>query len=604
MDLSMVKETAGYVVKALCNTLVHSLWQGLLLAAVAGLIVICTRRSSPARRYNLLIASLVLFACSVTYTLIDQLQEVQVYRTIVLIKPHQLHNNAADVRIKITTPVFPQIRMINDSKLFNYLNEHSYTIVLVWFLIVFARCLQLITGLHSLYYMRRRNIFAVDEAWETRVKELAQRLGIKQIVHIAESGMAKAPMVIGHLKPLILIPVGLMTTLSTDEIEAILVHELAHIRRRDYLVNLLVSLMEIVFFFNPAVLWISSLIKAERENCCDDIAVAQTSSKVNYIRALVSCQEYQLSAPAYAMAFSGRKNHLMGRVKRMVSNNNQSLNVMEKSLLALCLVTAGLLTTAFSNADKINKLVDNTAKVITHVSKSIKQEVTSETVTEIPDSATIKPVTTVAAEVKPVTDTAERVIPVENDTIIHIAKTPQPIDEITPIKEPIRPIDPITPITPINVKLDLKVGVDPQTLVKLNDANQKIQDANHKIKLAAVQTRLADQQAYTASKASYDADRLKSYKPYDAADYKPYDANREKSNRDKLTAELVKQGIIQMHSDLESFKLSDTEFIVNGKKMPDDVFLKFKKAFVPAPDKGKKGSWSWMYNYNTETTIQ
>ncbi len=607
MDLSTIKEIAGYVVKALCNTLVHSLWQGLLLAAVAGLIIICTRKCTPVRRYNLLIASLVLFTCAVTYTFIYQMQEVQVYRTMVFIKPHQLVDNTPDVRIKISTPAFTQISGVNTYQLISYLNDHAYSIVLVWFLIVFARSLQLMTGLHSLYYMRRRNIFAVDKVWQNRVKELAQQLGIKQIVSITESGIAKVPMVIGHLKPLILIPVGLMTALSTDEIEAILVHELAHIRRSDYLVNLLVSLMEIIFFFNPAVLWISSLIKAERENCCDDIAVAQTSSKVNYIRALVSCQEYQLSAPAYAMAFSGRKNHLMGRVKRMVSNSNQSLNVMEKSLLALCLATAGLLTTAFSNADKINKMVDNTAKAITHVSKAIKQQVTSETVTKISDPDDIKPVTPIVSTDKPVTDTAQKIKPVESDTIkndkvkMH-PETPQPIDEITPIKEPIQPIE---PIRPIEIKSDLKSSLDKQTLAKLDDANQKILDANNKVQLAAIQTKRAGQQAYLASRANYDAAKLSSYKPYNSEDYKPYDAKREDSNKDKLTKALIQQGIIQKKNDLASFKLSDTEFIVNGKKMPDDVFLKFKKEFVPAPENGKKGSWSWMYNYTstTETTI-
>lgn len=588
MELSDVKEITGYVVKALCNTLVYSLWQGLLLAAVAGLVVICTRKSAPVRRYNLLIAALALFACTITYTFTEQMQEVQVYRTMVFIKPHQqLGDNTADVHIKISTPAFTQISGINNSQLISFLNDHSYTIVLVWFLIVFARSLQLMTGLHSLYHLRRRNLFAVDEAWQNRVKELAQQLGIKQLVHIAESGIAKVPMVIGHLKPLILIPIGLMTALSTDEIEAILVHELAHIRRRDYLVNLLVSLMEIIFFFNPAVLWISSLIKTERENCCDDIAVAQTSSKVNYIRALVSCQEYQLSAPAYAMAFSGRKNHLMGRVKRMVSNTNQSLNVMEKSLLALCLVMAGLLTTAFSNGDKIDKLVDNTSKAISHISKTFKTEIATDTTVK-KDYAAVKPVITITPKVKPV----------KSDTTIKTGKvksypeSPRPIDEITPIKEPITPI---APITPIETKADIKSA-------KLDAINQKIQNSGN-APLAANQAKSNSQQDYLSKLSNYDAEKIKSYKPYDAADYKPYDAKRGESNKNRLTAALVQQGIIQKQEDLESFKLSDSEFIVNGKKMPDDVFLKFKRGFVPAPDKGKKGTWSWMYNYHT-TTIE
>jgi beta-lactamase regulating signal transducer with metallopeptidase domain len=108
-----------------------------------------------------------------------------------------------------------------------------------------------------------------------------------------------------------------LTALPPSAIEAILVHELAHVGRRDYLINLMVSLIEVIFFFNPAVLWLASLIKAERENCCDDIVVAQTSNKTAYIRALVACQEYHLAVPAYAMALRGHKNHLLNRVTRM-----------------------------------------------------------------------------------------------------------------------------------------------------------------------------------------------------------------------------------------------------------------------------------------------
>jgi beta-lactamase regulating signal transducer with metallopeptidase domain len=86
----------------------------------------------------------------------------------------------------------------------------------------------------------------------------------------------------------------MLTTLPASEIEAILLHELAHIRRRDYLVNLLQSFSDIIFFFNPAVLWLSSLIRDERENCCDDIAIGEVKNKKQFIHALLSFQEYNL----------------------------------------------------------------------------------------------------------------------------------------------------------------------------------------------------------------------------------------------------------------------------------------------------------------------
>ena len=158
--------------------------------------------------------------------------------------------------------------------------------VLIWFLIICARSIQFAAGLHNIYHIKRTKVLSAGIYWDNKIGELSDQLGIKRTVQIMQSGIAKLPMVLGHFKPVILIPIGLLTALSTEEVESILVHELAHIHRRDYLVNLLQNLMEIVFFFNPAVLWVSALIKAERENCCDDIVVAQTSSKVSYIKAL------------------------------------------------------------------------------------------------------------------------------------------------------------------------------------------------------------------------------------------------------------------------------------------------------------------------------
>ncbi|WP_317169490.1 M56 family metallopeptidase [Mucilaginibacter humi] len=199
---------------------------------------------------------------------------------------------------------------------------------------------------------------------------------------LLESGLTKAPMVIGNLKPVILMPIGLLTALTTAEVEAILVHELAHIKRRDYLVNLLQSLMEIVFFFNPAVLWVSQLIKAERENCCDDLAPAQSSDKVSYVRALLSCEEYQQSVPAYVMAFPGGNGSLFDRVKRIAGNRNHSLNLLEKTMLAICLVVSGLCMSAYAEKENIKRTVHEVVRAIQHIKGEVApspQSITKQT---------------------------------------------------------------------------------------------------------------------------------------------------------------------------------------------------------------------------------
>ncbi|WP_214072550.1 M56 family metallopeptidase [Mucilaginibacter sp. dw_454] len=357
--LTITSFATDRLVGALCNTLVHSLWQGLILAAVTGLIVLLTRKSSAALRYNLLISALALFTVGVIITFATQMGRsiTSPVNTVGAISSH-----LEIVRVSSTAPV----QSFSES-VFSYLNDHHNTIVLVWFLIICAKSIQLIVGLLGVRRLKHTNVHQVNIEWYQRLQQLAENLNINKSIALLESGLAKVPLVIGAFKPVILIPIGLITTLSIEEVEAILVHELAHIKRRDYLVNLLQSLMEIVFFFNPAVLWISQLIKTERENCCDDLAVAQSSNKLNYIRALVSCEEYQAAVPAYAMGFAGDKNNnLVSRVKRMVSNRNHTLNLFEKTALAICLVISGLCLSAFSQRARIHRITDAVAQAISH----------------------------------------------------------------------------------------------------------------------------------------------------------------------------------------------------------------------------------------------
>jgi beta-lactamase regulating signal transducer with metallopeptidase domain len=356
-------------VAALCNTLVHSLWQGLVLAALTGVIIIFTRKASAASRYNLLIAALALFAIGVSLTFITQFKQANVAtintaQALPFDNTIHLNNTVELPNSSINTPVAD---VAFSDKLFNYLNHNHNTIVLIWFLIICAKSIQLAFGLWGVQRLKTKQVSAVSDFWNDRIQQLANSIAIKQSIGLLESGLAKVPMVIGNLKPVILIPIGLLTALTTAEVEAILVHELAHIKRRDYLVNLLQSLMEIVFFFNPAVLWISQLIKAERENCCDDLALAQSSNKVNYIRALVSCEEYQQSVPAYAMAFPGGKNSLFDRVKRITGNRNHSLNLFEKTVLAICLVVSGLCMSAYAEKENIKRAAHAVVKAIQHI---------------------------------------------------------------------------------------------------------------------------------------------------------------------------------------------------------------------------------------------
>ncbi|HEU4497080.1 MAG TPA: M56 family metallopeptidase, partial [Flavobacterium sp.] len=173
---------------------------------------------------------------------------------------------------------------------------------------------------------------------------------IKKHIVLLESRLVAVPSVTGFFKPIILLPAGLLSSLPQDEIEAILLHELAHIRRKDYFINLIQSFAEVLFFFNPGVLWVSSIIKEERENCCDDIAVRITKSKSKFINALISFQEYNMKQNQLALGFGSRRNQLLERAKRIIHENNKSLNSAEKTFLSICIIIIASFTAACSNS--------------------------------------------------------------------------------------------------------------------------------------------------------------------------------------------------------------------------------------------------------------
>jgi len=337
--------------QALCWTLIHSLWQGLILAIAAAVIVTITKRSAASVRYNLLVAALVLFIFSIAITAYKQFQSgavapdpVTVHSAAIQPSTVSFDKNGGLIADEAATQNLT-------SRLMIYLNEHASTIVLVWFLFFLFKCYQLLAGLQYIHRIRRRNNYEVSLYWKDRLVGLAEKTGVRTSILFLESELVKVPAVIGFLKPVLLVPVGLLSNLPPEQVEAILLHELAHIARRDFLVNLLQTIIETFFFFNPAIVWISALIREEREACCDDMVMANTPQKASYLHALVSFQELHLHGETHAMALTGRKNYLFNRVKRMLTNENKKLNLMEKTALLLGII--GI--TAFSFITKETK---------------------------------------------------------------------------------------------------------------------------------------------------------------------------------------------------------------------------------------------------------
>jgi beta-lactamase regulating signal transducer with metallopeptidase domain len=171
-------------------------------------------------------------------------------------------------------------------------------------------------GWAQLQRLKRRMVCEVAAELASKLRVLAQRVGARRAVGLLESALVEVPTVVGWVKPVILLPAGALTGLSVEQLEAILAHELAHIRRYDYLVNMLQTVVEILGFYHPAVWWVSRQIRIERENGCDDIAACVCGDKVRYARALTCLEETRFRGADLAVAATGGS--LMVRVGRLL----------------------------------------------------------------------------------------------------------------------------------------------------------------------------------------------------------------------------------------------------------------------------------------------
>nr|MDQ3821128.1 transglycosylase SLT domain-containing protein [Acidobacteriota bacterium] len=156
--------------------------------------------------------------------------------------------------------------------------------------------------------------------WQPLVDDLARRVRVSRTVRLCESALVEVPTVIGWLRPLILFPAKALTGLEPKQLRALLAHELAHIRRYDYLVNMAQALVEILLFYHPAVWWVSRQVRVEREHACDDLALSLCNGDaVVYARALLSVEEMRSGVRGHQLALAADGGSLIARIRRIVA---------------------------------------------------------------------------------------------------------------------------------------------------------------------------------------------------------------------------------------------------------------------------------------------
>jgi len=281
------------VLRALGWTLLHFLWQGAGLAALfAVACAVC--RSAPAR-YALAVSALVLMMASpvVTFTWL----RAQANPAI------RAGAGGAAAWAETSTQHATALPGSHAPAAESRGEQPTALLWLVeaWFLGVLLLSLRTAGGLLLIEKMRRKEISPVGAALSARCLALQRKMGLDRVIRYCECHRLDAPAVLGWFRPVVLLPVRALTGLSEAQIEAVIAHELAHIRRLDCFVNLFQIAAETLLFYHPAVWWVSQRIRAEREHCCDDEAIAICGDAVNYARALTLIEEWR-AAPALMMA--------------------------------------------------------------------------------------------------------------------------------------------------------------------------------------------------------------------------------------------------------------------------------------------------------------
>lgn len=321
---------------ALGWTLLHSLWQGLILALVAivALRLIPSRYSSA--RYLVSTATLALMLVAGVCTFATLLSQSSPAIAMPVTQP-AFQTAPGDAQIWLTVahaPSAPPVSALD--VVYTFIQSHLQLITLTWVVGVLFFSLRIAGGFWYLSRVRS-NAMPVGDVWTEHLRQLCIRMGISDDVALAESAEVQSPFVIGYFKPLILIPLGMIGGLSTDQLETILLHELSHIRRADYLVNIIQSFIEALFFFNPFVWIVSSMVRTEREHCCDD-AVVRHGYALTYAQALASVEALRFANTSLAMSLAGNKNQLLKRIKRIMEKSVQHYSVRERMVPVVLLV--------------------------------------------------------------------------------------------------------------------------------------------------------------------------------------------------------------------------------------------------------------------------
>jgi beta-lactamase regulating signal transducer with metallopeptidase domain len=299
--------------------LIDFVWQGLLVGWCAALLLALLRKARPQLRYAVACGALLLcVALPIAGTVQRVLAEHAVPASILPLALSDVAAVAQAAPVAVAVPA-DRIAVWQAS-----LGQRLPLVILLWAAGAGVLSLRMLLGLLWVRRLSATGRYAADPAWQARLDRLAAAMGIARRVTLGVVDELTSPVTAGWWRPVVLVPASLLSGMPPELLEALLAHELAHVRRFDYLVNLIQSAIEILLFYHPTVWWLSTRIRVEREQIADDLAASTLGEPRRLALALSELDLFQLTTPQLVHAAHG--GNLMSRIKRLVRPESEPLN--------------------------------------------------------------------------------------------------------------------------------------------------------------------------------------------------------------------------------------------------------------------------------------
>ncbi|HEY8657538.1 MAG TPA: M56 family metallopeptidase [Hanamia sp.] len=334
---------------ALGNAILNSLWQSFLLWIIYETIIISYKKTDAKIKHNLSV--LFTFGSFIWFviTLISKLIISDNISTFVPLINNQENTSNGNISS------FHEILTYAGNVL-------PYLSVGYIFLLLFLTA-KLFIAYRHVHYIAHKNLFNPPAALNLFASQVSLQLGIPKKIKIWISNHIEVPATIGFLKPVILIPFASLNHLTVHQLEAVILHELSHIKRNDYFINLLISIIETILFFNPFIALFIKIIKSERENCCDDFVLQYRYDPHSYASALLRLEQSRKNNVQLALGAVSGKKQLLSRIKRITGTHTVNQFNYGQKLLALLITTGIICSLAWLSPSKVKKVIKNPSQL-------------------------------------------------------------------------------------------------------------------------------------------------------------------------------------------------------------------------------------------------